>query len=83
MTGVAPLDSTPSNFTKASPKQSSKSVKLELYESIRKALRSVSGIRNAEMKWTQPDRLYTYGVRLVGWPPDIPTQNPSSLTRVK
>ncbi|KAI3604801.1 hypothetical protein WG66_008672 [Moniliophthora roreri] len=76
--GVAPSNSTSS--AKASPKQSSaKSVKLELYESVRKALRSVSGIRNAEMKWTQPDRLYTYGVRLVGWPPDIPTQNPSSL----
>jgi len=42
--------------------------------------RAVSGIRNAEMKWTNPDRLYTYGVSLMGWPSDIPSQNPSSLT---
>ena len=41
--------------------------------------RSASGIRNAEMKWTNPERLDVYGVRLVGWPPSIPAQNPSSL----
>ncbi|KAG7089604.1 hypothetical protein E1B28_011270 [Marasmius oreades] len=54
-------------------------VKSALYDGIRNSLRSVSGIRNAEMKWTNHDRLYTYGVSLVGWPPDIPAQNPSSL----
>lgn len=31
------------------------------------------------MKWTSPERLDAYGVRLVGWPPSIPAQNPSSL----
>jgi len=31
------------------------------------------------MKWTNHDRLDLYGVRLVGWPPDIPLQNPSTL----
>ena len=31
------------------------------------------------MKWTNPERLDVYGVRLVGWPPTIPAQNPSSL----
>lgn len=41
--------------------------------------RLASGVRNAEMKWTNPERLDTYGVRLVGWPPDIPPQNPSTL----
>lgn len=41
--------------------------------------RSVCGIRNAEMKWTNPERLDAYGVRLVGWPSEIPAQNPSSL----
>ena len=41
--------------------------------------RNVSGIRNAEMKWANPERLDTYGVRLIGWPSDIPARNPSSL----
>jgi hypothetical protein len=41
--------------------------------------RNISGIRNAEMKWTQHSRLDIYGVCLVGWPEDIPTQNPSTL----
>lgn len=31
------------------------------------------------MKWTNPERLDAYGVRLVGWPPDIPSLNPSTL----
>lgn len=39
----------------------------------------MSGIRKAEMKWTNPERLSLYGVRLVGWPSDIPAANPSSL----
>lgn len=41
--------------------------------------RKVSGIRKAEMKWTNPERLSLYGVRMIGWPPDIPAANPSSL----
>jgi len=32
------------------------------------------------MKWTNHDRLAAYGVRVVGWPRDIPSQNPSNLT---
>ncbi|PBK75777.1 hypothetical protein ARMSODRAFT_877659 [Armillaria solidipes] len=55
------------------------SLKTELYEKMRNALRTTSGIRNAEMKWTNPDRLATYGVTLVGWPSTIPLVNPSSL----
>ena len=42
-------------------------------------VRRVSGVRSAEMKWTNPERLDAYGVRLVGWPREIPAQNPSSL----
>ncbi|TFK27129.1 hypothetical protein FA15DRAFT_666625 [Coprinopsis marcescibilis] len=56
-----------------------RTVKAHLYDTVRKALRSASGIRNAEMKWTNPERLDTYNVRLVGWPEDIPFQNPSCL----
>ncbi|KXN84746.1 hypothetical protein AN958_12173 [Leucoagaricus sp. SymC.cos] len=59
--------------------RSARQVKVELYESIRSQLRKVSGIRKAEMKWTNPERLNLYGVRLVGWPSDIPAANPSSL----
>ncbi|KAK0480022.1 hypothetical protein IW261DRAFT_1336202 [Armillaria novae-zelandiae] len=55
------------------------SLKTELYEKMRNALRTTSGIRNAEMKWTNPDRLAAYGVTLVGWPSTIPLVNPSSL----
>jgi hypothetical protein len=42
--------------------------------------RTASGVRNAEMKWTNHDRLSIYGVRVVGWPESVPHQNPSSLT---
>lgn len=31
------------------------------------------------MKWTNPEKLDTYGVRLVGWPENVPPQNPSML----
>ncbi|KAF8656208.1 hypothetical protein AX16_002644 [Volvariella volvacea WC 439] len=41
--------------------------------------RTTSGVRNAEMKWTNPERLDIYGVRLIGWPDDIPKANPSTL----
>lgn len=33
----------------------------------------------AEMKWTNPERLDVFGVRLIGWPKGIPQQNPSTL----
>lgn len=55
-------------------------LKSEVYAGIRTALRMVSGIRNAEMRWTNHDLLQTYGVRIDGWPKDIPKRNPSSLT---
>ena len=42
--------------------------------------RSTSGIRNAEMKWTNHGNLSVYGVRLEGWPTSIPMQNPSTLS---
>jgi hypothetical protein len=74
-----------------------KSLKNELYESVRNALRyalifshvhtfkvffpfrSASGVRSAEMKWTNPEKLDAYGVRLIGWPEGVPAQNPSSF----
>jgi hypothetical protein len=42
--------------------------------------RSVSGVRNADMKWTNHDNLSTYNVRIEGWPLDVPLQNPSTLS---
>jgi len=42
--------------------------------------RSTSGVRNAEMKWTNHGNLNVYGVRLEGWPAGIPMQNPSTLS---
>ncbi|EAU85478.2 hypothetical protein CC1G_06379 [Coprinopsis cinerea okayama7 len=62
-----------------SVKQDARTIKSDLYDTVRTLLRSVSGIRTAEMKWTNPERLDLYGVRLVGWPPNIPSQNPSTL----
>jgi len=32
------------------------------------------------MRWKNQGNLETYGVRLVGWPVDIPMQNPSTLS---
>lgn len=37
-------------------------------------------MRNAEMKWSNHDKLHGYGIRLEGWPPSVPKQNPSSLS---
>ena len=37
-------------------------------------------MRTAEMRWKNQSNLETYGVRLVGWPADIPMQNPSTLS---
>lgn len=42
--------------------------------------RTTSGIRQAEMKWTNHGNLSVYGVRLEGWPSSIPMQNPSTLS---
>ncbi|KAF9030993.1 hypothetical protein BDZ89DRAFT_949195 [Hymenopellis radicata] len=57
-------------------------LKSELYDKVRTSLRQVyiNGKKHAEMKWTNPDRLVdSYGVMLVGWPPSIPYQNPSTM----
>ncbi|KAF8273233.1 hypothetical protein EI94DRAFT_1293957 [Lactarius quietus] len=43
-------------------------------------LEATSGIRQAEMKWTNHGNLSVYGVRLEGWPSSIPMQNPSTLS---
>lgn len=60
-------------------KKNSQTVKAELYDSVRRALQATSGVRNAEMKWSNPERLDVYGVRLVGWPAGVPANNPSTL----
>ncbi|KAF8627008.1 hypothetical protein AX15_004591 [Amanita polypyramis BW_CC] len=79
ISGVGEQPRLPPPHETTARKSTAKNLKSELYERIRTALRNVSGIRSAEMKWTNPERLDTYGVRLVGWPSDIPAQNPSSL----
>jgi hypothetical protein len=52
------------------------SMRFLTHASIRKA----SGVRTAEMRWKNQGNLETYGVRLVGWPANIPMQNPSTLS---
>ncbi|KAJ7104137.1 hypothetical protein B0H15DRAFT_808711 [Mycena belliarum] len=76
---AATSTSTPSSSAVMPKVPAARSLKADLYEGVRKALRSASGVRNAEMKWTNPALLATYGVCLVGWPAAIPAQNPSSL----
>ncbi|OSD06565.1 hypothetical protein PYCCODRAFT_1474680 [Trametes coccinea BRFM310] len=61
-------------------KGSARELKAALYSAMRDALRAASGMRNAEMKWTNHSKLDTYGVRVVGWPDHIPMRNPSSLS---
>lgn len=55
-------------------------LKMGIYADVRNALRSISGTRNAEMKWSDHAKLAIYGVRLVGWPQSVPKQNPSTLS---
>ncbi|KAI0280781.1 hypothetical protein BGY98DRAFT_961860 [Russula aff. rugulosa BPL654] len=61
-------------------KETAHSLKSDVYARVRALLRSTSGIRNAEMKWTNHGNLSVYGVRLEGWPTSIPMQNPSTLS---
>jgi hypothetical protein len=61
-------------------KETAHSLKSEVYARVRTLLRATSGIRQAEMKWTNHGNLSVYGVRLEGWPPSIPMQNPSTLS---
>ncbi|KAH9838478.1 uncharacterized protein C8Q71DRAFT_751459 [Rhodofomes roseus] len=56
------------------------SLKSEVYSRVRDAIRAASGVRNAEMKWTDHSKLDVYGIRVVGWPPSVPPQNPSTLS---
>ncbi|KAI9455994.1 hypothetical protein F5148DRAFT_1002144 [Russula earlei] len=67
-------------------RETAHSLKSDVYARARTLLRhvldtlSTSGIRNAEMKWTNHGNLSVYGVRLEGWPTGIPMQNPSTLS---
>ncbi|KAH9850376.1 hypothetical protein C2E23DRAFT_836259 [Lenzites betulinus] len=61
-------------------KGSARELKTELYAAMRDALRAASGVRTAEMKWTNHSKLSVYGVRISGWPEAIPSQNPSTLS---
>jgi len=76
-------NSTPSSHAAGIPsrqRETAHSLKSEVYARVRTLLRSTSGIRNAEMKWTNHGNLSVYGVRLEGWPASIPMQNPSTLS---
>ncbi|KZV68288.1 hypothetical protein PENSPDRAFT_634554 [Peniophora sp. CONT] len=55
-------------------------LKTDVYAKVRAALRTTSGQRTAEMKWTNHAQLQVYGVRLEGWPADVPHANPSTLS---
>ncbi|KIM39822.1 hypothetical protein M413DRAFT_37741, partial [Hebeloma cylindrosporum] len=81
ITGVQVHHATQDRLTSTPPPKGgpARSIKNELYDSVRNALRLASGVRGAEMKWTNPERLDVYGVRLVGWPEGVPAQNPSTL----
>lgn len=61
-------------------RETAHSLKSEVYARVRTLLRATSGIRQAEMKWTNHGNLSVYGVRLEGWPSSIPMQNPSTLS---
>ncbi|KAG8706270.1 hypothetical protein FRC09_002497 [Ceratobasidium sp. 395] len=53
-------------------------IKQELNSAMRNALREAAGDPLAEMRWTKPEQLEGYGVRIIGWPPDIALRNPSN-----
>lgn len=40
----------------------------------------MSGVRNAEMKWSKQNKLSVYGVSLVGWPREVEYKNPSRMS---
>ncbi|KAI8980174.1 hypothetical protein BD414DRAFT_493863 [Trametes punicea] len=75
--GVAPALPTLTGTWSKSP---ARELKATLYSAMRDALRAASGVRNAEMKWTNHSNLHVYGVRVVGWPDHVPLHNPSSLS---
>ena len=64
-------------------------IKARLNGRMREMVRDVSGLVEAEMKWTRPESMVqAYGVKVVGWPtedvPDekgkeaVPMRNPSN-----
>lgn len=61
-------------------KSPASALKAEVYLAVRTAVRAASGVRTAEMKWSNHANLSTYGVELLGWPPDVPMRNPSTLS---
>ncbi|KAH9903017.1 hypothetical protein C8Q73DRAFT_672651 [Cubamyces lactineus] len=61
-------------------KGTAREIKTTLYAAMRDALRAASGVRKAEMRWTNHSMLDKYGVRIVGWPESVPLQNPSVLS---
>ncbi|EJD06691.1 uncharacterized protein FOMMEDRAFT_102558 [Fomitiporia mediterranea MF3/22] len=68
-------------LTSASSKQTpAGTMKNNLYVEMRSRLRAVSGVRNAEMRWTKPEKLSAYGVVLEGWPREIEYKNPSKMS---
>ncbi|KAI0833482.1 hypothetical protein BC628DRAFT_1507326 [Trametes gibbosa] len=74
------LVSTATSLPASGAKGSARELKTELYAAMRDALRAASGVRTAEMKWTNHSKLSVYGVRITGWPGAIPSQNPSTLS---
>ncbi|KAI0784251.1 hypothetical protein C8Q75DRAFT_810314 [Abortiporus biennis] len=79
-----PLSMNPAIPTQSIPSQRrigpAKTLKSEVYSTVRNALRVASGNQHAEMKWTNHSKLDSYGVQLIGWPSGIPMQSPSALT---
>ncbi|KAI0078824.1 hypothetical protein K474DRAFT_1660007 [Panus rudis PR-1116 ss-1] len=65
--------------TTLSQKGPAGAIKAEVYTAMRVAVREASGNHEAEMKWSKHSNLSMYGIRLEGWPDDVPKQNPSSL----
>ncbi|CAE6366996.1 unnamed protein product [Rhizoctonia solani] len=70
---------TSTNATAASTaSRKSLDIKQELNSAMRNALREAAGDPLAEMRWTKPEQLEGYGVRIIGWPPEIALRNPSN-----
>ncbi|KAK7691067.1 hypothetical protein QCA50_006170 [Cerrena zonata] len=69
-----------SGVTSSTSKSPANVVKAEVYTAFRNAIRLTSGQRNAEMKWTNHEKVSVYGVRIEGWPSHVPQKNPSALS---
>ena len=64
--------------TPSTASRKSLDIKQELNSAMRNALREAAGDPLAEMRWTKPEQLEGYGVRIIGWPPGIALRNPSN-----